>query len=34
MRTSDAVARMPHLECGAFNRFTTSPGCEGRQLAG
>jgi hypothetical protein len=25
IRTPDTVARMPHFECGAFNRSATSP---------
>src|SRR5262245_8390290 len=25
IRTHDTVARMPHFECGAFNRSATSP---------
>ena len=25
IRTSDTVTRMPHFECGAFNRSATSP---------
>src|SRR5205823_12722238 len=25
IRTLDTVARMPHFECGAFNRSATSP---------
>jgi hypothetical protein len=28
IRTPDTVARMPHFECGAFNRSATSPGTE------
>src|SRR3990172_8388336 len=28
IRTPDTVARMPHFECGAFNRSATSPAPE------
>src|SRR5208283_5115381 len=28
IRTPDTVARMPHFECGAFNRSATSPQAE------
>jgi hypothetical protein len=28
IRTPDTVTRMPHFECGAFNRSATSPQCE------
>src|SRR5262249_41913600 len=30
IRTPDTVTRMPHFECGAFNRSATSPGSRGR----
>src|ERR671915_2359703 len=30
IRTPDTVTRMPHFECGAFNRSATSP-AEGRR---
>src|SRR5262245_38666982 len=30
IRTHDTVARMPHFECGAFNRSATSPRPTGR----
>jgi hypothetical protein len=32
IRTPDTVARMPHFECGAFNRSATSP-VPGRKVA-
>jgi hypothetical protein len=28
IRTPDTVTRMPHFECGAFNRSATSPEAE------
>jgi hypothetical protein len=34
IRTPDTVTRMPHFECGAFNRSATSPqGARERCLA-
>ena len=32
-RTPDTVARMPHFECGAFNRSATSPGVRSLSVA-
>jgi hypothetical protein len=34
IRTHDTVARMPHFECGAFNRSATSPRPKGRAPLG
>src|SRR5271154_6902266 len=34
IRTPDTVARMPHFECGAFNRSATSPEGEKRERRG